>query len=164
MIFRIRQCCCALTTFVRLVAIFCLVFHLLLVLSSAIWYTLFSNAAIEDDSETPEDAEAGEVNDETFDSFLHGKRNDSLDLLIVILLSVFASIGILVNVLVLLGIKLSQRSLFLPWLVFHLMAVVGKPLIILKLRKIPVTILITINSEKKRNDLNRAQVHKQILY
>ena len=64
---------------------------------------------------------------------------DALDLLIVILLSVFASIGILVNVLVLLGIKLSQRSLFLPWLVFHLMAVVGKPLIILKLWKILVT-------------------------
>ena len=129
MIFRIRQCCCDLPTLVRLVAIFFLVFHMLLVLSSALWYTLFNENEY-DEEESKQTAEsAGEVNDNVFDSFTSSqgkRRNDSLDLLIVILLSVFAAIGILVNILVLVGIKLSQRSLFLPWLVFHLMAVVGK--------------------------------------
>ena len=131
MIFRVRQCCCALTTFVRLVAIFFLVFHILVVISSAVWYTLFSLDEDEDglrnkESSAAESNGAKAANDKTFDSFLNGKRNDSLDLLIVILLSVFASIGILVNFLVLIGIQVSQRSLFLPWLVFHLMAVVGE--------------------------------------
>ena len=132
MIFRIRQCCCDLPTLVRLVAIFFLVFHMLLVLSSALWYTLFNeNEYDNNEEESKQTAEsAGEVNDNVFDSFTSSsqgkRRNDSLDLLIVILLSVFAAIGILVNILVLFGIKLSQRSLFLPWLVFHLMAVVGK--------------------------------------
>ena len=136
MIFRIRQCCCDLPTLVRLVAIFFLVFHMLLVLSSALWYTLFNENEYDDDANEEESSKqtaqsAGEVNDNVFDAFTasssQGKRrNDSLDLLIVILLSVFAAIGILVNILVLVGIKLSQRSLFLPWLVFHLMAVVGK--------------------------------------
>ena len=131
MIFRVRQCCCALTTFVRLVAIFFLVFHILVVISSAVWYTLFSLDEDEDglrnkEASAAESNGAKAANDKTFDSFLNGKRNDSLDLLIVILLSVFASIGILVNFLVLIGIQVSQRSLFLPWLVFHLMAVVGE--------------------------------------
>ena len=132
MIFRIRQCCCDLPTLVRLVAIFFLVFHMLLVLSSALWYTLFNENEYDtnEEEESKQTAEsAGEVNDNVFDSFTSSqgkRRNDSLDLLIVILLSVFAAIGILVNILVLVGIKLSQRSLFLPWLVFHLMAVVGK--------------------------------------
>ena len=135
MIFRVRQCCCALTTFVRLVAIFFLVFHILVVISSAIWYTLFSLDEDEDDLRNKEASAAANngakaANDKIFDSFLNdGKRNDSLDLLIVILLSVSASIGILVNFLVLIGIQVSQRSLFLPWLVFHLMAVVGELLL-----------------------------------
>ena len=115
---------------------------MLLVLSSALWYTLFNENEYDDDNTNEEESSkqtaqsAGEVNDNVFDAFTASsssqggkRRNDSLDLLIVILLSVFAAIGILVNILVLVGIKLSQRSLFLPWLVFHLMAVVGKILI-----------------------------------
>ena len=113
---------------------------MLLVLSSALWYTLFNENEYDDNTNEEESSKqtaqsAGEVNDNVFDAFTASssqggkRRNDSLDLLIVILLSVFAAIGILVNILVLVGIKLSQRSLFLPWLVFHLMAVVGKILI-----------------------------------
>ena len=115
---------------------------MLLVLSSALWYTLFNENEYDNDNTNEEESSkqtaqsAGEVNDNVFDAFTASsssqggkRRNDSLDLLIVILLSVFAAIGILVNILVLVGIKLSQRSLFLPWLVFHLMAVVGKILI-----------------------------------
>ena len=155
MIVRIRQCCCALTTFVRLVAVFFLVFHLLLVLSAAIWFTLFSTfTASSNTSALSAAAESGggdkdllvlppsggEVDDRTFDTFLitgsnrdqqsrqnenqnHGRK---LDLLIVIVLGIFATVGILVNVLLMLAIKLEKRTLFFPWFVFHLITVMGK--------------------------------------
>ena len=156
MIVRIRQCCCALTTFVRLVAVFFLVFHLLLVLSAAIWFTLFStftaspntsalSAAAESSGGGDKDLlvlppSGGEVDDRTFDTFLitgsnrdeqsRQKENQNLgrklDLLIVIVLGIFATVGIMVNVLLMLAIKLEKRTLFFPWFVFHLITVMGK--------------------------------------
>ena len=153
MIVRIRQCCCALTTFVRLVAVFFLVFHLLLALSAAIWFTLFStsskplaaaNSRQSNEDElvlpsTPGASGTGEVDDRTFDTFLiTGSNRDQqsrqkenqmgrkLDLLIVIVLGIFATVGILVNVLLMLAIKLEKRTLFFPWFVFHLITVMGK--------------------------------------
>ena len=152
MIVRIRQCCCALTTFVRLVAVFFLVFHLLLALSAAIWFTLFStftassNTSAESGGGAGSDKDllvlppsGGEVDDRTFDTFLiTGSNRDQqsrqkenqmgrkLDLLIVIVLGIFATVGILVNVLLMLAIKLEKRTLFFPWFVFHLITVMGK--------------------------------------
>ena len=159
MIVRIRQCCCALTTFVRLVAVFFLVFHLLLALSAAIWFTLFSTFTASPNTSALSSAAAessgggggdkdllvlppsgGEVDDRTFDTFLiTGSNRDQqsrqkenrylerkLDLLIVIVLGIFATVGILVNVLLMLAIKLEKRSLFFPWFVFHLITVMGK--------------------------------------
>ena len=157
MIVRIRQCCCALTTFVRLVAVFFLVFHLLLALSAAIWFTLFSTFTASSNTSALSSAAAtesggggdkdllvlppsgGEVDDRTFDTFLiTGSNRDQqsrqkenqmgrkLDLLIVIVLGIFATVGILVNVLLMLAIKLEKRTLFFPWFVFHLITVMGK--------------------------------------
>ena len=160
MIVRIRQCCCALTTFVRLVAVFFLVFHLLLALSAAIWFTLFSTFTASPNTSALSAAAAessggggggnkdllvlppsgGEVDDRTFDTFLitgsnrdqQSRQNENrylerkLDLLIVIVLGIFATVGILVNVLLMLAIKLEKRSLFFPWFVFHLITVMGK--------------------------------------
>ena len=159
MIVRIRQCCCALTTFVRLVAVFFLVFHLLLALSAAIWFTLFSTFTASPNTSALSSAAAaessggggdkdllvlppsgGEVDDRTFDTFLitgsnrdqQSRQKDNrylerkLDLLIVIVLGIFATVGILVNVLLMLAIKLEKRSLFFPWFVFHLITVMGK--------------------------------------
>ena len=158
MIVRIRQCCCALTTFVRLVAVFFLVFHLLLALSAAIWFTLFSTFTASSNTSALSAAAAesgggaggdkdllvlppsgGEVDDRTFDTFLitasnrdqqsRQKENQmgrKLDLLIVIVLGIFATVGILVNVLLMLAIKLEKRTLFFPWFVFHLITVMGK--------------------------------------
>ena len=159
MIVRIRQCCCALTTFVRLVAVFFLVFHLLLALSAAIWFTLFSTFTASPNTSALSSAAAessgggggdkdllvlppsgGEVDDRTFDTFLiTGSNRDQqsrqkenrylerkLDLLIVIVLGIFATVGILVNVLLMLAIKLEKRTLFFPWFVFHLITVMGK--------------------------------------
>lgn len=151
MIVRIRQCCCALTTFVRLVAVFFLVFHLLLALSAAIWFTLFSTFTASSNTSAEPGVGAGgdkdllvlppsggEVDDRTFDTFLiTGSNRDQqsrqkenqmgrkLDLLIVIVLGIFATVGILVNVLLMLAIKLEKRTLFFPWFVFHLITVMG---------------------------------------
>ena len=159
MIVRIRQCCCALTTFVRLVAVFFLVFHLLLVLSAAIWFTLFSTFTASSNTSALSSSAAaesggggggdkdllvlppsgGEVDDRTFDTFLitgsnrdqQSRQNENqmgrkLDLLIVVVLGIFATVGILVNVLLMLAIKLEKRTLFFPWFVFHLITVMGK--------------------------------------
>ena len=163
MIVRIRQCCCALTTFVRLVAVFFLVFHLLLVLSAAIWFTLFSTFTASSNTLALSSSAAaesggggggggggdkdllvlppsgGEVDDRTFDTFLitgsnrdqQSRQNENqmgrkLDLLIVVVLGIFATVGILVNVLLMLAIKLEKRTLFFPWFVFHLITVMGK--------------------------------------
>lgn len=121
MIFRVRQFCCALSTFVRLVAIFFLVFHLLLALSAAIWYTLFSSNKSNQEISA---ASSQEIDDQTFDTWNNG--NGSLNLVIVTVLGIFSALGILVNVLLLIGIKLDRRTLFLPWLVFHLITVMGE--------------------------------------
>ena len=142
MIVRIRQCCCALPTLVRLVAIFFLVFHLLLALSAAIWYTLFSStrSAVAASDKIRVLPSGDEVDDRTFDTFLNEnseirdeskKTNEnveesSLDRLIVVILGIFAAIGILVNLLLMLAIKVDKRTLFLPWLVYHLLTVMGK--------------------------------------
>ena len=139
MIVRVRQCCCALTTFVRLVAIFFLVFHVLLALSATIWYLLFSskNANV-----NKEDDGVRNVNDRTFDSFLITASNrptsaseagntrdvveNHLDLLIVIVLGAFAALGFCVNIFLLVGVHVKRRSLFIPWLVFQFLVILGK--------------------------------------
>ena len=52
------------------------------------------------------------------------KKHDFL--FAVVILGVFAFLGVLVNLLLLFAIPLGRRTLFLPWLVFHLITVVGK--------------------------------------
>ena len=76
MIVRIRQFCCALTTFVRLVSVFFLVFHILLAIAATIWYSL--RHLQKNQEETAEnDLPSGEVDDRTFDTFLIGSENES---------------------------------------------------------------------------------------
>ena len=79
MIVRIRQFCCALTTFVRLVSVFFLVFHILLAIAATIWYSL-RHLQFTKNQETAENNGAlpsGEVDDRTFDTFLIGSENES---------------------------------------------------------------------------------------
>jgi len=52
----------------------------------------------------------------------------SLDLVIFAIVVVLAIAGLAVNCLVVVGVKLDRRWLFLPWLVFHLMGIMGKTL------------------------------------
>ena len=76
MIVRIRQFCCALTTFVRLVSVFFLVFHILLAIAATIWYSL--RHLQKNQEETAEnDLPSGEVDDRTFDTFLIGSEKES---------------------------------------------------------------------------------------
>ena len=49
----------------------------------------------------------------------------AFDVVFAVLL-VFNAIGVLANILVMLGIKLNKRSLLLPWLVFQLMVILGE--------------------------------------
>ena len=73
MIVRIRQFCCALTTFVRLVSVFFLVFHILLAVASAIWYILrISQKNSVENGVTA----AREVDDRTFDNLLIGENEN----------------------------------------------------------------------------------------
>ena len=77
MIVRIRQFCCALTTFVRLVSVFFLVFHILLAIAATIWYSL-RHLQWTKEKETAENGvvPTGEVDDRTFDTFLIGSENE----------------------------------------------------------------------------------------
>jgi hypothetical protein len=50
----------------------------------------------------------------------------TIETVIYVVLLVLGVSGAVVNVLVILGIKLNRRWLFLPWLVFHLMAIMGE--------------------------------------
>merc|ERR1711953_1258683 len=116
---RIRQFCCALTTFVRLVSVFFLVFHILLAIAATIWYSL--RHLQKNQEETAEnDLPSGEVDDRTFDTFLIGsekesnkdskspEENSQFDLIIVVILGVFALLGVLVNLLLLFAIPLGK--------------------------------------------------------
>ena len=49
----------------------------------------------------------------------------AFDVIFAVLL-VFNTIGVLANILVMVGIKLNKRSLLLPWLVFQLMVILGE--------------------------------------
>ena len=80
MIVRIRQFCCALTTFVRLVSVFFLVFHILLAIAATIWYSLRHLQLTEEKHGEPAEngvVPTGEVDDRTFDTFLIGSENES---------------------------------------------------------------------------------------
>ena len=74
MIVRIRQFCCALTTFVRLVSVFFLVFHILLAVAAAIWYILRISSQKNSSGVENGVIAAGEVDDRTFDTFLIGEN------------------------------------------------------------------------------------------
>ena len=77
MIVRIRQFCCALTTFVRLVSVFFLVFHILLAIAATIWYSLRHLQKNQEETAENNDLPSGEVDDRTFDTFLIGSEKES---------------------------------------------------------------------------------------
>ena len=77
MIVRIRQFCCALTTFVRLVSVFFLVFHILLAIAATIWYSLRHLQKNQEETAENHDLPSGEVDDRTFDTFLIGSEKES---------------------------------------------------------------------------------------
>ena len=52
-------------------------------------------------------------------------HRSAFDVVFAVLL-VFNAIGVLANILVMVGIKLNKRSLLLPWLVFQLMVILGE--------------------------------------
>lgn len=81
-----------------------------------------------------------EVNDDKYESFVRNKHfslrdeeigrlkgsGPTFDTIVFVILLVLGISGAIVNVLVIAAIKLNRRWLFLPWLVFHLMAIMGE--------------------------------------
>ena len=98
MLLRVRQCCCALHTFVRIACILLVLVYLVSAFAVILWRSLA----------TPE-AAASPAGLVTF--------------VLVLLLS---SVGVVANLLVLVAIRVSRRTLMLPWLVFQLMVVLGE--------------------------------------
>uniref|UniRef100_A0A0K2TYI1 Uncharacterized protein n=1 Tax=Lepeophtheirus salmonis TaxID=72036 RepID=A0A0K2TYI1_LEPSM len=95
---RIRECCCSLATFVRIFGLVMIFAYILSAVGVILWYGLFT----EENSE-----------------------HSRLLLVIFILGLSFVFLGILVNLLLLFGLSCNKRTLFLPWLVFHFMIILG---------------------------------------
>ena len=85
------------------------------------------------------DGPVSEVNDDKYESFVRNKhlslREEEIgrlkngltfETVVYVILVVIAISGLVVNSLVIVAIKLNRRWLFLPWLVYHLMAIMGK--------------------------------------
>eukprot|EP00096_Caligus_rogercresseyi_P002136 TRINITY_DN1401_c0_g1_i3.p1 TRINITY_DN1401_c0_g1~~TRINITY_DN1401_c0_g1_i3.p1 ORF type:complete len:435 (-),score=120.08 TRINITY_DN1401_c0_g1_i3:396-1622(-) len=95
---RIRECCCSLATFVRIFGLIMIFAYILSAVGVILWYGLFTE---------------------------ENSSHSRLLLVIFILSLSFIFLGILVNLLLLFGLSCSKRTLFLPWLVFHFMIILG---------------------------------------
>lgn len=97
---RVRRCCCALHTFVRIACILLCLVHVVSAATVTIWHLV-----------TPTSPDGSDVN---------------VRRVAFVLVLLFSVLGIAVNLLVLLGVHRNQRSLLLPWLVFQLMVILGQ--------------------------------------
>ena len=98
MLLHVRQCCCALHTFVRIACILLVLAYLVAAFSVILWRSL-----------APEEAASSAPGIVTF-----------------VLVLLFSGVGVVANLLVLVAIRVNRRTLMLPWLVFQLMVVLGK--------------------------------------
>ena len=131
MILKIRQCCCSLSTFVKIVCIVLLVLYFCVGLASVFWFLFFEN----NDPTTVvgvAEKEDGEINGfEEFDINDTNNVNKSGDdsfrkIVIFSIILIFAMTGAMANLLVLLSIRVCKRSLIIPWLVYHTGVIIGK--------------------------------------
>lgn len=107
MAFRVRQCCCALHTFVRLVCLFLLLAHLLTALLACIWHWMA----------TSDEARRGDGD---------RLKSDRLAAAVLGVVLLFSAVGVAVNALALLGVRRNRRTLMIPWLVFQLLVIIGE--------------------------------------
>ena len=106
--FRIRDCCCSLRTFVRILGLIMIFSYILCAVASIIVFALFTDNRV----------------------FLNNVGSGKFVLVLFIIVLSFIFMGIVVNLLLLLGLNYNKRSLFLPWLVFHFMIILGKLIIL----------------------------------
>ena len=111
--FRVRQCCCALHTFFRLVCIFLLLVHLLCALLASLWHWMATG-------------DAGRGNHEDEDAEDDAARSDRLAAAVLGVVLLFSGVGVVVNGLALLAVRKNRRTLMIPWLVFQLLVIIGK--------------------------------------
>ena len=133
MILKIRQCCCSLSTFVKIVCIVLLVLYFCVGLASVFWFLFFEN----NDPTTVvgvAEKEDGEING--FEEFDINDTNNNVNksgddasfrkIVIFSIILIFAMTGAMANLLVLLSIRVCKRTLIIPWLVYHTGVIIGK--------------------------------------
>ncbi len=98
---RVRSCCCALHTFVRVVCIFLTLGYLFLALLATAWHLMATNGG-------------------RFNEVSPGHT------VTFVLALTFCLLGVSVNLLALLAVRKGQRTLIIPWLVFQLLVIIGK--------------------------------------
>ena len=128
MIVQIRQCCCSLATLVKVTCIIFMLLYFAIALLSVVWLLLFANVG-STSSVVVVEKEDGEING--FEDFDAGEdvseQNSSFkNLVIFIIVVLFAIVGAFVNLLVICSIRIGKKSLILPWFVFNTFLVIGK--------------------------------------
>ena len=135
---KIRQICCSLSTFVKIVCIFFLVLYLCIGLSGVFWFFAeqlgFSFFQSHDSSVVVSVAEKedGEING--FEEFTIenniNKRGDNdgsfRKIVIFSIVLIFTLTGVMVNLLVILSMRANKRTLIIPWLVYHTGVIIGE--------------------------------------
>ena len=131
MILKIRQCCCSLSTFVKIVCIVLLVLYFCVGLASVFWFLFFEN----NDPTTVvgvAEKEDGEINgfeevDINDTNNVNKSGDDSFRKIVIFsIILIFAMTGAMANLLVLLSIRVYKRTLIIPWLVYHTGVIIGK--------------------------------------
>ena len=129
MMLKIRQCCCSLSTFVRIVSLIFLISYLFVGLAGVFWFLFYEHRGSSTFVNIAE-KEDGEING--FEEFAIGSNvSETSDgsfrkIVIFSIVLVFALTGVMVNMLVILSIRVGKRTLILPWLVYHTGVIIGK--------------------------------------
>ena len=110
MFLQVRGCCCALHTFVRILCIILVLVYLVASFCVILWRSLMTYPGAVNNAEHDGDTAA----------------SNTAHVIIFILVLIFSGIGVAVNLLVLVAIRMNRRSLILPWLVFQFMVILGK--------------------------------------
>ena len=126
----VRQCCCKLETFIKIVGILLSTTHFLLALSAVAWFVLNNvnkEEAEEGDVVLDSVIEVSDFSDNSDDYGDVGEVGAALDERVIILTAVLVTcfVGLVTNLLLLTGVKTEQRFLLLPWLIYHVLFILA---------------------------------------
>ena len=127
MMLKIRQCCCSLSTFVRIVCLIFLVLYLFAGLSGVFWFLFYENSDSSNfvNVAEKEDGEISGFEEFAIDNKLSETDGSFRKIVIFSIVLIFALTGVMANLLVILSIRVGKRTLILPWLVYHTGVIIG---------------------------------------